>query len=63
MIYFIIIPTIFKPISQIKKRQMYRGLFDGMLQVGLSDMHMTWAPNDIANDFNNDKKGHTTEHP
>ena len=40
---------------------MYRGLFDGMLHVGLSDMHMTWAPNDIANDFNNDKKGQNVQ--
>ena len=36
---------------------MYRDLFDSMLHVGPSDMHMTWAPNDITNDFNKDKKG------
>ena len=35
------------------------GLFDGMLYVGLSDiLYMTWAPNDIINDFNNDIKGY-----
>ena len=48
MIYFIMISTIFRPMSQVKKRQMYRGLFDGV-----------WAPNEITNDFNKDDiKGH-----